>query len=361
VEAGCIWKTLEQELGNEDLCLRCYPSSAPLGTVGGWMSTGGYGIGTHREGRFHKQVASMEVALASGLLVTSSQGEGRYSIGSFAGTEGQVGVITKLTLPVKVTPERRACYLVRLRKEEEGFELLKQLADSDDPPFFTQLVSGGRSRLLHERAGFPTGEGGFISVVEEGDAQRINRFDQSIKRMAQAGGLDLDDGEDAASVWKKRYSYLELVSTGAIVLAGEIVIDSERAPALAGAITRTTPKGPTPLYECQLVDRGRALVAVGIRGDEGSASGLTRDVRATSYIMDLGVRAGGRPYGIGLWNSAYSRRILGKNYKNLRLVKTEIDRLGLLNPGKLFSMTTNRGFPVPGWIYRSAVRIAARF
>ena len=109
------------------------------------------------------------------------------------------------------------------------------------------------------------------------------------------------------------------------------------------------------MYECRLVDRGKALFAVGILNARAAGGGPSRDVFATGRLVARGLKAGGTPYGIGLWNSPYSKQILGRDFRDLSRIKREIDRLGLFNPGKAFAMTTNSNFPVPGWAYRIAV------
>ena len=357
VEAGCTWKTLADELAEEGLCLCAYPSSARAATVGGWMSTGGCGVGTHREGNFRNQVLSMEVALASGLLVSSAPGDGRYGIRSFAGTEGQMGVITRLTFPVRTKPERRACYVIVLKRESDGFKILEQLASVKDPPFSARLVGHTRARLLLKETAL-AGGAGLVSVVEEGDEPRVKHCDTTVRRIARSAGLDIVDGADAWKAWEEATLYLDAVMDGRVHLTGEVLVDAARLESLAGIVDGGAPDKDRCLYECRLVDGGRVLLSVGAVGPEGGGGLPTRDVFLTGRVAALALKAGGLPYGIGLWNSPHSRRILGRDFRDLRTVKREIDRLGLVNPGKVFTFTAKSGFPVPRWAYRFAVSLA---
>lgn len=357
VEAGCTWKALEEGLAGEGLGLRSYPSSARFSTVGGWMSTGGYGIGTLREGRFHKQVLSMEVALASGLVVTSSHDEGRYAVRTFAGTEGQMGVITKLALPVKAAPERSACYLIPLSDEQQGCEILRLLSDLEAPPFYAKMVNSNRSRLLTEWEGSQAGCGKpFVLVAEEGDERRVASFDGMLRQLGRTAGFEIEDSEMATKLWEDRFSYIDVMKSGSTAMAGEVILGVDKLPVLIEAMRMRGNLLEDLLYECHLVDRHQVLLVAGRPVEGGAESGLIRDVFTTAHIVSLAVASGGRPYGIGLWNTAYSRFVFGKEYGRLRLIKREIDRLGLLNPGKLFSMTTSSGCPVPGWLYRVLAR-----
>jgi hypothetical protein len=79
--------------------------------------------------------------------------------------------------------------------------------------------------------------------------------------------------------------------------------------------------------------------------------------------MQLAARAaaaGGKPYGIGVWNTPLARRVFGQRYKDLKMIKKETDRIRILNPGKFFSLTTNAGWPVWGPSLRLMLRLAVR-
>ena len=152
VEAGCTWKGLEDELRKERLGLCAYPSSAALSTVGGWVSTGGLGVGTLACGSFGGQIRSMEVAVPSGILIDAGEGDGRYSIRSFLGTEGQAGIVTRATFPVRDLSESRCCHIFYLRKLEDGCGLLEFFSRMERPPHLVKTVDKNLTAVLAELA-----------------------------------------------------------------------------------------------------------------------------------------------------------------------------------------------------------------
>ena len=82
-------------------------------------------------------------------------------------------------------------------------------------------------------------------------------------------------------------------------------------------------------------------------------------------LMGLGLRHGGRPYGLGIWNTVFADHHLSKDrWDHLRRRKRELDPGGTLNPGKFFGLHTRfRNVPgrllVPPVVQR-ALRVAAR-
>jgi len=95
VQTGVRWSEIENFLNPENLSLRAYPSSF-FSTVGGWIATGGYGIGSYRFGHLKYQIESLEVMFPSG-EVKSIQSEVE-EFARFFGTEGHVGIVLNASL-----------------------------------------------------------------------------------------------------------------------------------------------------------------------------------------------------------------------------------------------------------------------
>ena len=99
VEAGVRWADLDRVLKKEGCGLKSYPSSF-FSTVGGWASTGGCGINSYKFGHMRDHILAIQVITPSG-EIRELQGE---EMTPFIGTEGQMGVITKIELTVRERP-----------------------------------------------------------------------------------------------------------------------------------------------------------------------------------------------------------------------------------------------------------------
>ncbi|MFW9806099.1 MAG: FAD-binding oxidoreductase [Candidatus Thorarchaeota archaeon] len=69
VESGITWRNLLTFLERLGFTLPVYPSSATAATVGGFVASGGLGIGSTRHGDILKQVLGIEAILPNGKIV----------------------------------------------------------------------------------------------------------------------------------------------------------------------------------------------------------------------------------------------------------------------------------------------------
>jgi FAD/FMN-containing dehydrogenase len=164
-EAGLRWWDLKNFLKNYSLDLYTYPTSL-FSTVGGWLSTGGYGINSFRYGHISNLVESIEiVAPQKKKKVDRQDRKFKY----FMETEGQMGIISKVKLKIQETKPSKA-YLVFFNKASEAAGFLSEVSKSlKTPPVHVSFLDRYRlehkNLLLNGRVSFPKMEG--ILVVFE--------------------------------------------------------------------------------------------------------------------------------------------------------------------------------------------------
>jgi FAD/FMN-containing dehydrogenase len=124
VQAGVRWSEIEDFLKDEDLSVRAYPSSF-FSTVGGWIATGGYGIGSFRFGHLRDQIESIEVMFTSGEIESIQSGDEEFA--RFFGTEGQFGIIISATLKLRKRPKKSLPHLLYFGSTEAAFSFVEDL------------------------------------------------------------------------------------------------------------------------------------------------------------------------------------------------------------------------------------------
>ena len=70
-------------------------------------------------------------------------------------------------------------------------------------------------------------------------------------------------------------------------------------------------------------------------------------------ITLVGLKAGGRPYGFGIWNTFYFRDVHGEEkVREMKELKRTLDPRDIMNPGKMYQIKTRYGIPLWGTLYR---------
>ncbi len=152
VECGAVWLDVEKELNRHGFALRVYPSSAPAGTVGGWIAQGGYGIGSLKYGSVEDSIEWLEVADFEGLKRVSGE-EKRNYVGLF----GTTGLILRACLKIR---DNVAIESVAIKTEfEKSVDLL-------DGAYHGTFINQKLARML----GF--NEANLLLLSYEGEAER---------------------------------------------------------------------------------------------------------------------------------------------------------------------------------------------
>ena len=183
VEAGVVFKDLMAHLSDKGLSVLSCPTSAPSSTVGGWVSTGGNGLGSLKYGPISEQVIELEIVTPAGEIKRVSKNSTHPEINLFFGTEGQFGVITKVKLGIRKKPEKqivRGLYttghkeLAELVAELKGLPYVLVILDSDLMSFKDKL---------HDRK--TEGKNLLLAVFEGTEAEvnsSVSTFDRILKQ-----------------------------------------------------------------------------------------------------------------------------------------------------------------------------------
>src|ERR1700754_396142 len=128
-QAGVNGRELERTLNERGLMLPHYPASAEWATVGGYVAARGSGVLSTRYGKIEDLVLSLRVALAGGELI-DTVAVPRHAVGPdltqlFVGSEGTLGIITRVTLEVVPLPAERRFLTLHFPHVEAGIEAFR--------------------------------------------------------------------------------------------------------------------------------------------------------------------------------------------------------------------------------------------
>jgi glycolate oxidase len=366
VEAGVVWQDLIEQLLEEGLTVLSYPTSAPSSTVGGWVSTGGYGIGSLKFGHIGEQIEAIEVVTPTGEIQTVSRGSADPKMEWFFGTEGQLGVITKVRLRIRHLPEKTAVRGVYVAGNEELAELVSEFSRIKAVPYCLKVLDSGLMALKNLLDNRENGDRNFVLAEFEGSAEEVSDGTAAFDQIVKQRGLQPVDQELAEAKWQERLYPMRIGRLGPTLLGGETVIPIEQlAPVLSDIQSLKEEYNLKMGTEAHVVSKERVAVLALYLADERKALSYLTKLAVIRDIIRIGLSHGGKPHGLGLWGAVYVKRQLGKeDLGELRGVKKRFDPEGILNPGKFFRADTRFGIPITMPLYStmmSVLSLAGRF
>ena len=163
------------------------PSSAPASTVGGWLCTMGYGIGSLKYGPLVEQVRSLEVVLADGAVRRLTR-ETDPPLEWFVGSEGTLGVVTEVELAVRRAGAMRHA-LVACPDVRAVCELVSQLTARSPLPYAIDFddrhVLGALDALGFSPSGWQGSD--LVRVDWEGAAEDLEAAEAVLRRGGRGG------------------------------------------------------------------------------------------------------------------------------------------------------------------------------
>jgi len=350
VAPALCWEELDTWLRKRGWAVLTYPSSAPVATIGGWVSFEGYGIGSLAYGCVHDHVVRVRVVLADGTEVEATPGSSPPS-GVFLGSEGTLGIITELELKVRRAPEAETHVALAFPDLVALRQAAIDLATESPRPYSMHYSDPSFHRLL-QTAGFQSsGDLPVLTVDFEGSPDSIARgYERSERVATEYGGRVLED-DVGQREWDERFRALRVKRAGPTELAAEIWLPLDRLDAFVCDVDRMGRTMGVEFYHYGPIVAPDAAVAFAMyRSDETQLIEFILSLSITRRLHGLGIRHGGRPYGTGLWNAAYlSDQYTGAEIRAMRRRKRELDPQNILNPGKVYKP------PLPTFLFKTGL------
>lgn len=240
VEAGILGPKLEDYLNRRGFTCGHFPQSFEFATVGGWVAAKGAGQASTGYGKIENMVLSLRIITPKGIIETkdypaASIGPDLYQI--FIGTEGVLGIITRVTLKIrKYYPKNSKMSSFIFKDFESGVEAMRQVMQGQFgfPHFFrlqdpeeTDIAfrMGGKNNGFEDHLlrllGYVPQKRSLMHVIIDGDPDYAAFVLHKIRRIAWKYGA-FETGEGPVGKWlEQRYSsaYLRdtLMDRGAMV------------------------------------------------------------------------------------------------------------------------------------------------
>jgi FAD/FMN-containing dehydrogenase/ferredoxin len=340
VQPGARWADVTEILEPYGLAPITTPTSL-FSTVGGWVSSGGMGLGCYASGSVHESVLRVRVARPNGVEVLDSRDE---SIKDLFGTEGQLGILTEITLRVRPKPEYSQTCLLTFDSPDGVVRFIDRLAASDHHPH--HVVYFDREYMRRENILFAEKTGSANSIAPEKDALLLH-FESAESGQEFLSSLDgnrnqVEENRLAASyLWADRFFPLKAQRLSPGLLGTEVVIPEGKVPGYIRKARRLARHFKvSPAIEGIVCRSGKFrshLIILSFGSDYSRKLHYVLGLLLIQLLVRIAVRCSGYPYGTGIWNAPFVKSKYDKTrLDHLKNEKRAIDPGEILNPGKFF-------------------------
>ncbi|GIF67578.1 FAD-binding protein [Asanoa ishikariensis] len=352
------------------------PSSQIVCTIGGNVAENSGGAHCFKYGFTTNYVTGLEVVLPDGELVTIGGKEldtpGYDLLGAFVGSEGTLGVATKIWLRVVPVPEATRTLVAFFDSTRQAGEAVSAIVQAGIVPGAIEMMDATTIKATEAmaHAGYPVGRGAALLVELDGaEAECDAQFTEVTRICADQGSDDVRVSRDEAEralFWKTRKAAFPAMGR---ISPNYFVQD--------GVVPRTTLPDVLVRIDELAAEYGLTVANVFHAGDgnlhplvcfdaavEGQAA---RAEELAGRILDVCLEAGGSitgEHGVGVDKRKHMAKMFAEDdLAAFQRLRCAFDPDGRANPGKVMPTPRLCG-EVPG-VYRQhpleAAGLAERF
>jgi glycolate oxidase len=349
VEPGVITFLLQQEVAKKGLFYPPDPSSYKYSTIGGNVAECAGGPNSLKYGVTRDYILGLEVVLPTGEImntgVRTMKGVVGYDLTRLlVGSEGTLGVVTKVTLKLIPLPETKATMLALFREVEDAAKTVSAIVAARIVPSTIEFMDKASIKCSEQASpmGLPEGVGGLLLIEVDGSQESVLAEAEKIKKIVlghNALRCDLtQDLAEADRLWGARRTVSQATyNLNPVKIAEDVVVPRSAIPALIRALEEMGKKYGIPILSFGHAGDGNFHVSMMIQDTEDERQ---KAEEAVEELFAETIRLGGTlsgEHGIGLSKAPY----LGMELSDLAIltmkkIKQLFDPNNIMNPGKIF-------------------------
>jgi glycolate oxidase len=346
VEPGVINLDVTKAVAPQGYYFAPDPSSQQVCSVGGNVAENSGGAHCLKYGFTTHHILGVEVVTPDGDMVELARDAPGYDLlGAFVGSEGTLGVVTRITVRLLRKPEAVQTLLAGFASTDEaGGAVSAIIADGVTPAaieMMDALAIEAAEQAVH--CGYPDGAGAVLVVELDGPAAEVEHTFAEVERQCRDhGAFEIRvaaDHAERAMIWKGRKSAFAAVgriSPDYIVQDG--VIPRTSLPEVLGRIARLSAESGVRV--ANVFHAGDGNLHPLVLFDDAEPGAAERAEEVSGAILDLCIEQGGSitgEHGVGADKVKYMGRMFTEDdLDTMQRLRCAFDPVGLCNPGKVF-------------------------
>ena len=348
VQPGVINAALKAAVAEVGLFYPPDPASFEMCTIGGNLGTNAGGLCCVKYGQTRDSVLSLEVVMADGTVIRTG-GRNIKDVAGYSlthlivGSQGTLGIITEATLRLRPAPPPRSTMLAFFPTLESAGDAVAGIAAAGLSPVTLELLDRFTIGAVDEMHQLGLDRTAAAMLMVESDmpgAAATDELERAETACRAAGATDVVRAADAQEAdWlrqARRAAHYALERIGEVRME-DVGVPRARVPDMLRAIEAIAAKHEVRIGTFGHAGDGNLHPDLVFERGDPRAETLTKLVQADLYraALALGGTVTGE-HGIGMARREWLEVQRGPDaVRFMRAIKTALDPLGILNPGRV--------------------------
>jgi len=325
------------------------PSSQQICSVGGNVAENSGGAHCLKHGFTVHHVTGLEIVTPQGELTWLGDGTGAAPgydlVGTFIGSEGTIGIVTKIIVKLTPIPEAVTTLLAAFTTMGAGGVAVSAIIGAGILPGAIEMMDALAIEAAEAAVAcrYPAGAGAVLIVELDGPTGDVERETAAVRDLCtRAGAYEIRAAHDAAeraAIWvgrKSAFAAVGRISTAYIVQDG--VVPRTALPKVLDRIAELSAE--SGIRVANVFHAGDGNLHPLVLFDDGDTAMAAAAEEVSGAILDLCIEHGGSitgEHGVGVDKAKYLPRMFGPDdLDTMQMVRCAFDPDGLCNPGKIF-------------------------
>jgi FAD/FMN-containing dehydrogenases len=349
VEPGVVTKQLQDEVAKFDLFYPPDPSSAAFSTIGGNVAECAGGITGLKYGVTRDYILALEIVLPDGSIINTGMKTLRRVAGYdltrlFTGSEGTLGIFTKITVKLIPKPEKIQTLAAYFSDKDDAIDAADLIIDNNILPRTLEFLDYMTISAIRGHNGTDIGEEvkALLLIDLDGTEESINHempiVENACKESKAFRTKVAETAKERDSIWAARRSISPaLYNIAPHKINEDICVPRSKIKEMLQRVDRI--KKDQPIYIANFGHIGDGNIHVNIMyNDDPGQKELAEDIvnKVMKEVVALGGSISGE-HGIGNKKSQFMEfEIPPQEYEIMKRFKSFFDPKGIMNPGKMF-------------------------
>jgi glycolate oxidase len=350
VEPGVVLQDMNTLLAKENLFYPPDPQSFLSCTIGGTVAENSGGPLCIKYGVTKQYVLGLEVVLPDGYVIsfggsTVKNRTGYDLVPLFTGSEGTLGIITKITLRVIPKPAARKTIMAIFGDMTLAGSVVSRILANGIVPAKVEFVDNFVIRRIEEKMqiGLPVEANTMLLIDVDGSSAAVENEAKQILDFLNGGGAQIarlaKDENEATTYWKARSAgFAAIYSAARTVIAEDVTVPRDR---LSDFITKLEKLSRESGFRIVLIGHAAdGNIHPSVFTNSKEKEDLDRLQDTLTAIFEAALELGGTlsgEHGIGLEKKRLLARALDpRAIEIMKSIKSMLDPNNIMNPDKIW-------------------------